>query len=199
MQSPLRIILSHFNSPALGKAWYHYFRFEEDVEIVEGDIFELDCDAIVSPGNSFGFMDGGLDLAISKKMGWGIQTELKKRISALPMKELLVGQAATVKVEGADQYVICAPTMRVPSSESIPESVNAYLATKAILLECLKTKNIHSVAIPGLCTGTGKMLPSVAANQMFMAYLEVIKNMTPEFPTFMDARNYQNKMKRASF
>ncbi|GAB5527431.1 MAG: hypothetical protein Roseis2KO_53030 [Roseivirga sp.] len=199
MQSPLKIILSHFNSPDLGKAWHHYFRFEEDVEIIEGDIFQLDCDAIVSPGNSFGFMDGGLDLAISKKMGWGIQTELRKRISELPMKELLIGQAETVKAEKSDQYVICAPTMRVPSGESIPESVNAYLATKAILLECLQNENIRSVAIPGLCTGTGKMLPPVAANQMFMAYSELIKHLIPEFPTFMDARNYQNKMKRASF
>lgn len=51
-------------------------------------------------------MDGGLDLAISKKMGWVIQTERRKRINALPMKGLLVGQAETVKAEGSDQYII---------------------------------------------------------------------------------------------
>ena len=28
------------------------------------------ADAIVSPANSFGFMDGGIDMVYSKRFGW---------------------------------------------------------------------------------------------------------------------------------
>jgi hypothetical protein len=33
-----------------------------DVEVVCGSLFDVDADAVVSPGNSLGFMDGGVDL-----------------------------------------------------------------------------------------------------------------------------------------
>ena len=39
------------------------------VEIVHGDIFSRPADALVSPANSFGFMDGGIDLAYSRRFG----------------------------------------------------------------------------------------------------------------------------------
>ncbi len=36
-----------------------------------GSIFDYPAVAIVSPANSFGFMDGGIDLAYSERFGWG--------------------------------------------------------------------------------------------------------------------------------
>ena len=33
-----------------------------DVEVHHGSIFDVQCDAVVSPANSFGFMDGGIDM-----------------------------------------------------------------------------------------------------------------------------------------
>jgi O-acetyl-ADP-ribose deacetylase (regulator of RNase III) len=39
-----------------------YFKGVENVRISGGDIFELKADAIVSPANSFGYMDGGIGL-----------------------------------------------------------------------------------------------------------------------------------------
>jgi len=196
MKKNLRIKLVHFKSPELGVAWEECFKFESSVDVIEGDIFEIESDALVSPGNSFGFMDGGLDLIISKKFGWAIQTELKRRISLSPLKELLVGQAETIQVEKTNKFIICAPTMRVPTSDLIPESVNAYLAMKAILHECLVHDEIKTVSISGLCTGTGRMNPEAAANQMYLAYSEIIKEEVPEFPTFMDARKFHQKLKR---
>lgn len=43
---------------ALGKALKESFGGLSDCEVVEADICEVHCDAIVSPANSFGFMDG---------------------------------------------------------------------------------------------------------------------------------------------
>ena len=43
-----------------------------NTQISEGDIFEggPEADAIVSPANSFGFMDGGIDMVYSRHFGW---------------------------------------------------------------------------------------------------------------------------------
>jgi hypothetical protein len=45
---------------------------------------------------------------------------------------------------------------------------------KAILLAAAKDERINSVAIPGLCTGVGRMQPIISARQMFLAYEEVV-------------------------
>jgi len=38
-----------------------------------GSILDIECDAVVSPANSFGFMDGGIDLIYSQFFGWHVQ------------------------------------------------------------------------------------------------------------------------------
>jgi hypothetical protein len=43
------------------KAWEQAFADVPEVHVSRGDIFEHKADAIVSPANSFGFMDGGID------------------------------------------------------------------------------------------------------------------------------------------
>ncbi|KOS06464.1 hypothetical protein AM493_10765 [Flavobacterium akiainvivens] len=194
MPKNLNIQLTHYNTPALGAAWGTHFEFEPGVTIRNTDITTTDCNAVVSPGNSFGFMDGGLDLALSRTFGWGIQTELQNRIKQLPLGELLVGQAEIIPTGTTPQYVVCAPTMHVPGP--VAESVNAYLAMKAILLACTSRPQIHSVAVPGLCTGTGKMPFETAAYQMYVAYCEVIKGQVPEFPVFTDATKYDLALRK---
>ncbi len=60
--------------------WNLLFKDCKDVVIHCGDFFSLQTDCVVSPANSFGFMDGALDLAISKKLGWQVQEKLQKQI-----------------------------------------------------------------------------------------------------------------------
>ncbi len=55
--------------PKLVEAWKDFFGHQENVTLIEGDITHTGCDAIVSPANSFGFMDGGLDYALSERFG----------------------------------------------------------------------------------------------------------------------------------
>lgn len=50
--------------------WELQFNGCDDILINNGDIFSLKTDCVVSPANSFGFMDGSLDFAISMKLGW---------------------------------------------------------------------------------------------------------------------------------
>jgi O-acetyl-ADP-ribose deacetylase (regulator of RNase III) len=123
----MKIILTDL-APKLLDAWTEFFGNEENVSVVESDITKIECDAIVSPANSFGFMDGGLDYALSERFGWDLEKRLQKIIKELPEGEHLVGQALVL--ETYDKIVpllISAPTMRIPTNFNIDTSINAYL------------------------------------------------------------------------
>ncbi len=186
----MKIILSAI-SPKQLDAWTEFFGSEKDLLILEGDITRIKCDAMVSPANSFGFMDGGLDYALSERFGWQLEKKLQQKIKELPEAELLVGQAMVIETGDSEvPYLISAPTMRVPSSFNIDTSINAYLAMKAILIKAMQHEEISSVAIPSLCTGVGKMQPVIAARQMFQAYKEIILGERMDFKNFGEAQIY---------
>ena len=65
--------------------------------------------------------------------------------------------------------MIAAPTMRVP--EDVSKTLNAYLAMRAALVAALqhnaqKEQTMRVVAVPGLCTGVGRMSCGAASQQM---------------------------------
>lgn len=184
-----------YRDDALGDAWRSHFDDQPVVKTVNGDITTSTCDAIVSPANSFGFMDGGLDLALSERFGWDLQTSLQKRILQLPEQEILVGKAIVIETnDSVVPWLIVAPTMRVPMSFNIATSVNAYLAMKAILIAAQRHPSINSVAIPGLCTGVGRMPPRTAAKQMFVAYDEIVGGNRTAFADFGEAQKHQAEL-----
>lgn len=186
----MKIILSALQ-PKLIDAWNDFFKEEQNVSILEKDITKIECDAVVSPANSFGFMDGGLDYALSERFGWDLEKRLQKIIKELPEGELLVGQALILEThDKMVPFLISAPTMRIPTNFNIDTSINAYLAMKAILIKAKSEEKINSVAIPGLCTGVGRMQPIIAARQMFQAYKEIILAEKMDFATFGDAQKY---------
>lgn len=179
-------------NPKMISAWTKYFGEADNVKILEGDLTSVSCDAIVSPANSFGFMDGGVDYAISMRLGWELQFELQKKIKNLPEGELLIGKALVL--ETGDEiipYLVAAPTMRVPMNYNISTSINAYLAMKAALIETKNHPKIKYVAIPGFCTGIGRMKEEVAAKQMYQAYKEIILKEKMDFRDRNEAQKYQ--------
>ena len=112
-------------------------------------------------------------------------------IRELPEGELLVGQALVLETGDSNiPLLISAPTMRVPTNFNIDTSVNAYLAMKAILIKAKGDDRISSVAIPGLCTGVGRMQPVIAARQMYQAYKEIILGERMNFQSFGEAQKY---------
>lgn len=169
-----RWLLVHIDD-ALGAAFAESFADLDDVDVVSGDICHVDCDAIVSPANSFGFMDGGLDLALSERFGWGLQGEVQEMIAARPMGELLVGEAISVPTgDSAVPWLVVAPTMRVPMR--LRQSINAFLAMKAAMIEAIslaRRSSVKTVAVSGLGTGVGGMPVRVSSAQMRTAFNEV--------------------------
>ncbi len=142
----------------------------------QGSILEESADAIVSPANSFGYMDGGLDLVYSQHFGWDVERRIREVILAEYDGELLVGQAVVCKMDRDDPpfFMISAPTMRVPMK--VDQTVNAYLTFRAVLRAVRKhnqdflTTPIRSVLCPGLGTGEGRMPFERCARQMRFAY-----------------------------
>src|SRR5262249_2549600 len=51
-------------NPLVTQAIASGFADVDAAEVVEGNLLELSCDALVSPANSFGDMSGGIDKAI---------------------------------------------------------------------------------------------------------------------------------------
>lgn len=169
---------------AMVKAWLEYFADCVDVEISRGDILHLVGDAIVSPANSFGFMDGGIDGAYTQYFGDQLQTSLQLHLHEEHGGELPVGQAVIVPTgDERIAHLISAPTMRLPMP--VADTLNAYLAFRAAI-RCVKqfnssnAKPIESVLCPGLATLTGRMPVRRAAYQMFIAYsVEILSG--PDF------------------
>ena len=156
---------------ALARAWRSAFAEVDDVGVVEGDYFEQPADAMVSPANSFGIMDGGIDLAIRDQLGLGVQTRLQRAIVERHHGELPIGCAEVVETgDPRWKYLVAAPTMRVP--ESVAGTLNAYLAFRAALLACAKHP-IESLVCCGLATGIGRMEPMRCATQMRVALQHV--------------------------
>ena len=164
------------------QAWQGIGNDKDNITTHHGSIFEVECDALVSPANSFGFMDGGIDMAISKFFGWHIQARLQKRIQTKHHGELLVGAAEIIATDHPKiPYVISSPTMRVPMI--LKDTVNVYLAIRAVLLLVKYGKfedgtaiadKVRVVALPGMGTGVGNVTPEVFARQMKRAVEDVL-------------------------
>ena len=166
--------------PDVVSAWQKYFKGIPNVRISQGEIFESSADAIVSPANSFGYMDGGIDLVYLRRFGWELQTRLQTHLREDHDGELPVGQAIIIETfDAAIPYLVSAPTMRIPMDVS--NTVNAYLAFRAAI-RAIKLHNrdmpqtIRTVLCPGLCTAIGRMPPDLSARQMAAAFETCVLN-----------------------
>jgi O-acetyl-ADP-ribose deacetylase (regulator of RNase III) len=164
--------------PLLVDAWARYFQDIPDVTPSRGDIFDLKADVIISPANSFGFMDGGIDRIYSLRFGWHVQERLQALLRDEYGGQLPVGMAVMLETRNPDiPYLISAPTMHAPNDVS--ETQNAYLAFRAAL-RLVEQKNaqqpgtIKSILCPGLATATGRMPFNACARQMYTAYMQVL-------------------------
>jgi len=148
------------------------------VRVVEGNLLDLGSDAVVSPANSFGDMGGGIDKAIDDHHRGEAQTAVVDEIRRRFFGELPVGTAIVTEVPGGRKpAIVVAPTMRIPGN--VARSLNAYLAMRAALVAVIQyniaaDRPIRSLAVPGMCTGVGRMPYARAARQMRGAYDNVL-------------------------
>ncbi len=166
---------------SLATAWTKFCSDLDFVAIHHGSILDVACDAVVSPANSFGFMDGGIDALYLDHFGNDIQRRVRRHILDYYAGELLVGQADAVETGDSHiPFLLVAPTMRVPMV--LHNSVNPYLAARAVFLLIRDgifrvghyqgqpiRDHIHTIAMPGLGTGVGRVGANTCAHQVRQA------------------------------
>jgi O-acetyl-ADP-ribose deacetylase (regulator of RNase III) len=138
-------------------------------------MLEQPVSAWVSPTNSRGSMDGGLDLVIKNHLGAAIETRLRQEIARAYQGLLPVGHAVCVPTgRNQPRYLISTPTM-TGSSEDVSDTLNVALACAAAfqavhMQNTREPGSIRSVALPGLGANTGKVPVEICADLMWTGY-----------------------------
>ncbi|MEV6923249.1 macro domain-containing protein [Dactylosporangium sp. NPDC051485] len=170
----LRVVLSDVNAKVV-QAWLSAFADTPEVEIVKGSLLNQQVDAWVSPTNSLGRMDGGVDAIVKRHLGAGIQLRVQQAIRARFGATLPIGSAVCVPSGAAvPKYLISTPTMH-HSAEDVRETLNVALACAAAfqavhMQNAAEPGSITSVALVGMGAATGKVPPQVCANLMWAGY-----------------------------
>ena len=152
-------------------AWEKQFKDIEEVEVKNISFKDIKATYVVTAGNSYGIMTGGLDLAVRNYFGYKIQDIIQEVLFFRYRHKLEVGDNIVVKTNDIDkQYLVYAATMEIPSR--INKEV-IYDVTYNILKSCyLKEGNI---AICGLGVGTGHVPYEDAALENYKAYTKYLK------------------------
>ena len=156
-------------NPDMVEAWKKEFQGADGVVVQCGDILEIAENTVVSPANSYGFMDGGIDRAYTDFFGLKPQEEIQRLIASRPEGFLPVGAAVLVKTGNRKiPYMIAAPTMMTPGQVN---AANAFFAMSAILRIAGQNRDIvEKLFCPGLATGVGGVSCERAAKEMATAY-----------------------------
>lgn len=133
------------------------------VQIIQGDITDSDCTAIVNAANNELKLGSGVAGAIRRKGGPTIQAECD-RIGPIKVGEAAITSGGNLKA----QYVIHAASMGF-SQPTTAESLRS--STEASLRLCVKHK-IESVAFPALGTGVSGFPVRECAQSMIWAVTE---------------------------
>jgi O-acetyl-ADP-ribose deacetylase (regulator of RNase III) len=185
----VKVVLVDIN-PKMVEAWRDTFEENPEVEILDGSMLDQAVSAWVTPTNSKGSMDGGLDAVIKKKLGAGIEARVQKEIARLYGGFMPLGHATCVET-GVTRppYLISTPTMTA-SSQDISDTLNVALACAAAF-QAVHMQNsrhggsIRSVALPGLGANTGKVPVEICADLMWTSY-NLFREQ--EFSSFTDMR-----------
>lgn len=156
-------------------------RYEEkdikELQYWKKDFNELipveDYDCVITPGNSFGIMDGGFDKVILDKYPEA-QKNIQQGIGSLYGRELPVGSAISTRLE-LGVTLVYVPTMRFPGP--VTDKAAAYNSAMAAfsLVRQLDKFNykkdfIKKVVMPLFATATGGIPPKWSARQICLAY-----------------------------
>lgn len=161
-------------------AFKTYFADLPNVTVFHGKFQNVETyDCMVSPANSFGIMDGGIDAHITSYFGVQLMQRVQERLRDEWSGEQPVGTSIIVKTQHPQHpYLAHTPTMRVPMTIVKTDIVyNAMWAMLHAVKHFNKTAEtpIETILCPGLGTATGGMPAEEAARQMALAYKNFVQ------------------------
>ena len=164
------------------------FEFPPNVCLPErGNVADISANGVifVSPANSLGFMDGGID-NIYRQMFPGCEQTVRHLIAELGhltqlgRPYLRVGSACWQTVHNERSALISAPTMFLP--HDVSKTRNAYWATIAALCAAEKIRqkySFHTLVIPSLCCGWGRMSEADSLQQILQGVQDWMSGAIP--------------------
>ena len=171
----IKVYLIDIN-PTIVDALKKEFASYDEVHIIHDDFAHFidthkDIECIVSPANSFGYMNGGYDAAITDYFGLEVEKEVRRYIDKYLFGEQPIGTSIMVPIPNTDKKLIHTPTMRLPSP--IKEPLIIYQCMRTTMMMAV-TNKIHSIVIPAFGGSTGQVPPSLIAKYMCSGYEQVL-------------------------
>jgi O-acetyl-ADP-ribose deacetylase (regulator of RNase III) len=144
-------------------------RISEKIILTQGDITEVDADAIVNAANNDLQLGGGVAGAIRRKGGDAIQLECDA-IGSVPVG----GAAITTGGNLRARYVIHAASMQLGGETT----ARALRSSTAHALWIASEKGVRTIAFPAVGTGIAGFPPSECAEIMLREVAEHLKKPT---------------------
>ncbi len=138
------------------------------------DVEQAPGTAFVSPCNSVGLMDGGVDFTLSRVMFPGVEARVRSAFERFGERTadgrafMPIGCAVTVKTQREGVTLVAAPAMW--TTQDVRGTRNAYHATYAALAEAAEDPKVRRVVFPGMGTGRGMLAADEALRQMTLAH-----------------------------
>jgi len=150
------------------EAWEKQFSGYENINVLRCELFDLpEHNCLATAGNSYGIMNGGIDLSVRDMFGIGLQDAIQWGIVQHYCGRMPVGVALSVET-GNPKFprLIYLPTMERPKILTTGDVYHLFYT----LMYSIHGED--TVACPGLGTGTGGVRPDDAARMMREAYDE---------------------------
>ena len=138
-----------------------------EITCLQGSLLDVEAQAIVNAANSHGLMGGGVAGIIRRAAGSQVEDEAREQ-APIPVGAAVLTSGGRTRFAG----IIHAPTMPEPAMRIPVENVR--LATRAAL-RLADAQGFVSLAIPGMGTGVGRVVPEEAAHGM----IEEIRQFQP--------------------
>lgn len=149
-------------------AYANAFSSHKNFKFKVDHIFANGPGTLVSPANSYGIMDGGIDKDYLEYFGIPISLRIEDYIENFHAGKLEIGDSQIVPTrDEIYPYIVFAPTIERPGELASSESV--YSASKAIFQDILihnyrlndvsssNLASIKTILMPGLGTGFGNL------------------------------------------
>ncbi|MBU6283857.1 macro domain-containing protein, partial [bacterium] len=162
-------------NPKMVAAWREVFEDNPEVSIHQGSMLAQAVSAWVTPTNTRGSMDQGLDGLVRQHLGPAIQTRVQQAIATQFRGQLPVGCATCVET-GCPQprFLISTPSF-ASAAETVSDGLTVALAGAAAL-QAAEMQNrrvpgsIVTLALPGLGANTGRLPVETCADLFWTAY-----------------------------
>lgn len=143
----------------------------ERILIQQGDITEMDTDAIVNAANNDLLLGAGVAGAIARKGGESIQKECNE-IGSIPIGYAAITGGGKLKA----RYVIHAASMGLSGERTTAKSLRTSTAHS---LRLAADRNLKSIAFPAVGTGVSGFPVEECAQIMLREAAEHLKGKTP--------------------